>query len=331
MTDIAHHRFITTVLPMNRSYEIDEAAWRRLLRYFLAIPEVVSKGGLCINPEAGEVFYLSREEKRRVLEIAMEEVDGKLPIVAGIFGLTTRETIDCARDARDLGAQALFVFPPQGMIDVSTAWNPTDYPEIWIDMLNSVAREVDLPMITHPTAAGSPPLFGQGIPLAATRNICSQVPNIVGWKMLYPYPGYRVIAEALKTLDRPVAVMGALAHFFHEYHMMGMLDGTMSGFWNYAAEPMVKHLDALDKGDHQAALSIWRAGLVQLHEAVGDRGRLHIRYKVATWLRGLIPSPIMRPPLPLPRQSEIDLLYAALKAAGLDVIDQRDTKIGLRA
>jgi len=38
----------------------------------------VRAGGLCINPEAGEIFYLTRQEKRRVLEIAMEEAHGKV-------------------------------------------------------------------------------------------------------------------------------------------------------------------------------------------------------------------------------------------------------------
>jgi dihydrodipicolinate synthase/N-acetylneuraminate lyase len=329
MTTIAHRRFITSVLPMTREGEIDEAAWRRLLRYFVSDSRVRDLGGLCINPEAGEIFYLSREEKRRVLEIAMEEAHGKLPIVAGVFGLSTRDTVECARDAKALGAQGLFVFPPQGAIDVSTAWNPVEYPEIWIDMLKAIAAATDLPMIAHPTAAGSPPLFGQGMPLAATLKICRAVPQIAGWKMLYPYPGYRVVAEALQALDRPVAVLGALANFFHEYRAVGLFDGTMSGFWNYALEPMLDHLEAWDRGDASQAATIWNGGLRQLHDVVSDRGRLHIRYKTATWLRGLIPNPYMRPPFPLPRQSEIDAIHDALLAAGLSAIDKADTRIGL--
>jgi dihydrodipicolinate synthase/N-acetylneuraminate lyase len=331
VSKIAHRRYITTVLPMTREGEIDESAWRGFVRYFADNRRVQEKGGLCINPEAGEIFYLTREEKRRVLEIAMEEIGGKVPVVAGVFGLSTRETVESARDAKALGVDALFVFPPQGAIDVSTAWNPTEYPEIWADMLNEVARAVDLPMIAHPTAAGSPPLFGQGLPLQATLRLCRDVPNIVGWKMLYPYPGYRVVAKALQRLDKPVAVMGALANFFHEYRAVNLFDGTMSGYWNYALEPMLDHLEAWDRGDVAAATRIWDGGLLDLHEAVSDRGRLHIRYKTAAWLRGLIPTPYMRAPLPVPRQTEIDQLYVALKNAGLSVIDRKETQLGRAA
>ncbi|VCU69572.1 4-hydroxy-tetrahydrodipicolinate synthase [Pigmentiphaga humi] len=330
MDRLAFKRYITTVLPMHRDGEIDEHAWRQLLRYFLKDRRMAKHGGLCINPEAGEIFYLSREERRRVLEIAMEEIDGKVPVACGVFGLTTKETVESAQDAKALGAQVLFVFPPQGAIDVGTAWNPTEYPEVWTDMLNAIARATDLPMIAHPTASGSPPLYGQGIPLNAALRFCRDVPSLVGWKMLYPYPGYRTVAHALRQLDRPVAVLSALGNYFHEYRAMGISDGTMSGYWNYALEPMLDHMEAWDEGNAEKAAKIWNGSLLQLQEAVSDRSRLHIRYKVATWLRGLIPTPYMRAPLPVPRQQEIDMLHAALQASGLSVIDKSETQLGLR-
>ena len=83
--------------------------------------------------------------------------------------------------------------------------------------------------------------------------------------------------------------MGALASRFHEYKATGMLDGTLSGFWNFALEPMLDHLEAWDAKDIDKARQIWDGGLVQLHEYVADMGRLHIRYKTASWLRGLFP------------------------------------------
>ena len=73
-----------------------------------------------------------------------------------------------------------------------------------------------------------------------------------------------------------------------------------------------------------AARSIWDGGLVQPHEYIADRGRLHIRYKTATWLRGLIPNPFMRSPKP--KQAEIDALYGLLKALRFKLIEARETK-----
>src|SRR5215470_5758762 len=286
---VGDHLYVAVLLPFDRHMKVDEPAYRRFLRHFLDNKQFVrAGGGLCINPEAGEIFYLSRQEKRRVLEIAMEEVQCKVPVIAGTWALTTDEQVETARDCMTLGVDGIFV--------------------------------------THPVGGAKPPFY-PGLPLQATLRICREVPNIVGWKMTYMYDGFRLIANGLRGLDRHVAVMGALASRFHEYKATGYFDGTLSGFWNFALEPMLDHLEAWDQKDIDKACKIWNGGLVQLHEYVADMGRLHIRYKTATWLRGLIPNPFMRSPMPKPRQDEIDTLYRLLKAANMPVIDMKETRL----
>jgi dihydrodipicolinate synthase/N-acetylneuraminate lyase len=324
---IGHHLYVAVLLPFDRQMKVDEPAYRRFLRHFLDNDKFVrAGGGLCINPEAGEIFYLSRQEKRRVLEIAMEEVQGKVPVIAGTWALTTDEQVETARDCKALGVDGIFVTPPGGAQDVTSCWDADNYPEIWLDQIIAQDRAVDLPMVTHPVGGAKPPFY-PGLPLQATLRICREVPNIVGWKMTYMYDGFRLIANGLRGLDRHVAVMGALASRFHEYKATRCFDGTLSGFWNFALEPMLDHLEAWDQKDIDKACKIWNGGLVQLHEYVADMGRLHIRYKTAAWLRGLIPNPFMRSPMPKPRQEEIDSLYRLLKAANMPVIDLKETRL----
>lgn len=323
MPTVADRYYAAILLPMTESLKIDEPAYRRFIQYFLRDPRFVASGGLCVNPEAGEIFYLTREEKRRVLEIAMEEAHGKVPIIAGTWALTTQETVETARDVKALGADGIFVTPPGGAQDVTYCWDSATYPEIWGDQIKAQDRAVDLPIVTHPVTGSAPP-FSPGLPLQATLQLCREIPNIMGWKMTYGYDGFRIIAQGLRSLNRHVAIMGALASRFHEYNATGLFDGTLSGFWNFALEPMLDHLEAWKRRDFEAAYKIWNGGLVQLHEYVADMGRLHVRYKTAAWLRGLIPNPFMRPPMPQPRQVEIDRLYELLKAAGLSVIDKKE-------
>ncbi len=326
MTSIADRLYTAIMLPYDGKLKIDEPAFRRFIRYYLAEPRFLRQGGLCINPEAGEIFYLTRLEKRRVLEIAMEEAYGKVPIIAGTWAITTEETVETARDAKALGAQGIFVTPPGGAQDVTSCWDADNYPEVWLDQIKEQDRAVDLPIVTHPVGGAKPP-FNPGLPLGATMKICREVPNIVGWKMTYMYDGFKIIANGLRSLDRHVAVLGALAVRFHEYKACGTFDGTLSGFWNFALEPMLDHLDAWEKKDVALATKIWDSGLYQLQDYIADMGRLHIRYKTATWLRGLIPSPFMRPPMPKPRQEEIDTIYRLLKNLGLAVIDRKETRL----
>jgi dihydrodipicolinate synthase/N-acetylneuraminate lyase len=323
---IADRYYVAILLPMTESLQIDEQAYRRFIQYFLREPRFLKMGGLCINPEAGEIFYLTRAEKRRVLEIAMEEAHGKVPIFAGTWALTTEETVATARDAKALGADGIFVTPPGGAQDVTSCWDSDMYPEVWADMIKAQDKAVDLPIITHPVSGSRPP-FSPGLPLNATLQICREVPNIVGWKMTYGYDGFRIIAKGLRSLDRHVAILGALASRFHEYNATGIFDGTLSGFWNFAFEPMLDHLEAWKRRDLEAACKIWDGGLVQLQEYIADMGRLHTRYKTAAWLRGLIPNPYIRPPMPLPRQVEIDTIYDLLKSLGLSLIDKSETSL----
>ncbi len=317
-----HRLFVTPVLPFAHDGSIDEPAYRTFLRYFLTEEYLAAGLAVIANSEAGELFYLDREERQQALAIVTEEVAGRAPVVAGVVGVTTAEFVKCAKDAAAGGADGLFVFPPVGAQDVTSCWNADLYPEIFIDVLTAVADEVDLPMIIHPVAqmtAG----YGVGLTSKVTAAILREVPQVVGWKMTYNYDGYRTITDLIRSQDRPVEVLGAVAKYFHENLLNDAMDGTSSGAWNYALEPMMEHIQAWRSRDLERASKIWNGGLRQLQEHVfSDFGRLHVRYKTAAWLRGLIPSPQMRPPMPKPRLAEVEDLIVRLQAAGLAVIER---------
>lgn len=315
--------YVAIITPYkDNTYEVDEGQLRAFLRVFLQ-PKCVDAGiGIVINPEAGEIFYLTREEKRRNVEIALDEAKGRVPVFAGVIDNTTAGTVDVALDAKKSGVDGLFMIPPMGAIDITTSWNPQKYPEVWIDVVKEVVRGVgDMPMICHPTATPSIP-YGIGLPLEPTIRMCKEIKNIIGWKMTYNYDGYRTIVRALRRLDRHVGIFGAASIYFHENLASGQFDGTVTGAFNYALEPMMDHIMAWRKGDIKEACRIWDAGLAELQEYIySDYGRLHIRYKAATWLRGYISNPFMRPPIPKPRKDEIQLLRDLFVKAGMNVID----------
>ena len=326
--------FVTPVLPFRQDGSIDEEAYRAFLRRFLT-PEYLDAGMAVIaNPEAGELFCLDDAERRRVVEIVLEETAGRAPVLAGVVHVTTAGTVRVAREAAALGVDGLFAFPPIGAGDITQSWDSDRYPEVLIDLLQAITAEVDLPMMMHPVGKTSA-AYGVGLSAPVTRRVVDEVPNVVGWKMTYNYDGYRAVTRALREADRPVAVLGAVAKYFHENLASGAFDGTASGAFNYALEPMMDHIAAWRRGDVEAATAIWSNGLARLQEYVfSEFSRLHVRYKAAAWLRGFIPSPLMRPPMPRPRRSELDELARLLAAAGLSVrakdeIDETAGRLGL--
>lgn len=314
--------FVTPVLPFLETGEIDETGYRSFLRHFLS--HVDDGIALIANPEAGELFTLDYDERRQVVQAVLDETAGRAPVLAGVVDVTTAGAVRTARDAAELGVDGLFVFPPIGAGDITQSWDAEAYPEVLVDLLHAITAEVDLPIVVHPVGKTTP-AYGVGLPSAAVRRVCEQVPQVVGWKMTYNYDGYRAVTRTLRELDRHVAVLGAVGKYFHENLANGAFDGTSSGAFNYALEPMLDHIAAWRRGDVRRATEIWQGGLAQLQEYVfADFGRLHVRYKAATWLRGLIANPAMRAPMPLPRLAEVTRLAELLRACGLEVIGKEE-------
>jgi dihydrodipicolinate synthase/N-acetylneuraminate lyase len=312
--------------PFKENFEVDESALRKHLQYFMQpkFKDNKCSSGIIINPEAGDLFYLSRKEKRRNVEIAMEECDGKMPVFAGIFDLRTEDAVKVAIDAKKAGANGLFLFPPQGAVEVTGAWNAEKYPEIFIDFVQAAVDATGLPVIIHPVAPMTP-MYGGGLPLDPTLEMCRRIPNIVGWKMFQNYVGSVMIARALRTLERHIAILPAMSNLFHENLATGYWDGALSGSFCYAMEPMVDHITAWKNQDLGEAKRIWKSGLEDLQYYIDfEIGRLHVKYKVATWLRGMFPLPFMRRPSPWPTKEEVTTIRRLMIKTGLNVISEEE-------
>jgi 4-hydroxy-tetrahydrodipicolinate synthase len=318
--------YVAVMLPFREDYQVDEDALRTFLRYFMQpkFKDNVNGAGIIINAEAGEIFYLTREEKRRNVEIAMEECGGKVPVFAGAFDLRVEDALKVAMDAKEAGADGLFLYPPQGALEVTGGWEPDKDPEIWIDLARAQVEATDLPAITHPATPPTPG-FGPAFPLEATLKMCREIPNIVGWKMFQNYVGSVHMARALRRFDRHVAILPAMSNLFHENLATGYFDGALSGSFCYAMEPMIDHITAWKKKDLNEANKVWKSGLEDLQYYVdATLSRLHSRYKAATWVRGLIPLPFMKPPVPRPTKEEVDTIRNLMIKAGLDVISEKE-------
>ncbi|CZT15427.1 uncharacterized protein RCC_01286 [Ramularia collo-cygni] len=243
--------YIAMVLPLHADESIDEQGLRNLIRYFLEKQKSTPRLALIVNPEAGEVFYMTPEEQLLVMKITLEEVKGALPVYTGIFANTTKGLVEMARKASDLKVDGLFLMPPIGAMDITTSWDPVRYPEVFADSsIGAVTKAVPhLPILIHPTAAPTA-AYGVGLPVEATMAILEKYPQVVGWKMVYNYEGNRKISRSIRSLDRHVAILGATAVLFHENLAMGHFDGTVTGSFNYALEPMVKHIAAWERGGY---------------------------------------------------------------------------------
>ncbi|MDR2347385.1 MAG: dihydrodipicolinate synthase family protein, partial [Bifidobacteriaceae bacterium] len=83
------------VTPLDREGELLEDALRGLLDHVIA----GGVDGVFVLGSSGEAHGLGRRAKRRVLEITVEHVRGRVPVYAGVSDITTRDAVRSAREA----------------------------------------------------------------------------------------------------------------------------------------------------------------------------------------------------------------------------------------
>jgi 1-pyrroline-4-hydroxy-2-carboxylate deaminase len=120
--------------------------------------------GLVMLGSLGENVTLSREEKRAVVQSAIEAAHGRVPVLSGIAECSTRAAIDYARELERLGADGAMLLPAM-VYKADSRETLAHY--------RAVARATSLPMICYnnPLAYGvdiSPEMFAE---LAAIPNL----------------------------------------------------------------------------------------------------------------------------------------------------------------
>ncbi|WP_262271774.1 dihydrodipicolinate synthase family protein [Microvirga yunnanensis] len=124
------------ITPTDAAGCVDTAALRRLVGRLVAA-RVDSIGLL---GSTGIYMYLTRGERRRAVEAAMDESSGRIPVIAGIGALRTDEAVALARDAKDIGAAA-------GLLSAAS-YTPLTDDEVF-EHFSTVAREGGLPIVIY--------------------------------------------------------------------------------------------------------------------------------------------------------------------------------------
>jgi 4-hydroxy-tetrahydrodipicolinate synthase len=292
------------ILPFTADLSIDEPAYRAHLRWLADTPGVT---GIVANGHAAEVASLSREERKRTLAIALDEVAGACPIIAGVYSDGTAEAVELAKDARAAGAAGILLFPPTLFM-----WGAQAKPDMVLRHYSEVAS-VGIPII----AFEYPPASGIGY-LPETLARLAQVPQVVGVKdWSNDIVSFEQNLRAVRGTGRPVAVLSSFTMSLMASFLLGA-DGAISGMGSVTADLQAELFAACQKGDLDGARRIndRLEPLVRVFYAPPFVD-MHNRMKEALVLLGRIPAAHVRPPLtPIPA-SERDAIARALEAARL--------------
>jgi 4-hydroxy-tetrahydrodipicolinate synthase len=293
------------LLPFRADLSIDEPAYRRHLRWLADTPGVT---GLVANGHAAEVASLDREERRRALAIALDEVAGRLPVVAGVYTDGTAEAVRLAKDAGAEGAAGILLFPPTLFM-----WGAQEKPDMVIRHVSEVAAGADLPIIVFEY----PPVSGIGYASETLARLCD-IPQVAGVKdWSNDIVAFERNLRAIRATGRPVAVLSSFTTSLMSSFLLGA-DGAISGMGSVVADLQADLFDACRKGDLEEARRINDRldPLVRVFYAPPFVD-MHNRMKEALVLLGRIPAAHVRPPLtPIP-DHERAAIRAALSNSGV--------------
>ncbi|MFP4416592.1 MAG: 4-hydroxy-tetrahydrodipicolinate synthase [Fibrobacterota bacterium] len=100
--------FVAVVTPLDTNQQLDEAGLRRNVDFL--IDNGVS--GIVPCGTTGESATLSWEEHNKVVDIVIDQVKGRVTVVAGAGSNNTAESIEAARHAKEAGADAILCITP---------------------------------------------------------------------------------------------------------------------------------------------------------------------------------------------------------------------------
>jgi len=144
--------------------KIDEERLRNLVNFCLEL----GVNGVVPCGTTGEFVNLTVEERKQVIKTVVDEVNGKVPVVAGTGASGTLEAVEMAKYAKDVGADAVLVVTPFYL-------KPTNRGVY--QHYHTIASKVDIPLILY----NIPQCTGVWLTWQMVEDL-ADVPNIVGLK-----------------------------------------------------------------------------------------------------------------------------------------------------
>jgi 4-hydroxy-tetrahydrodipicolinate synthase len=99
---------VPVVTPFHRDETLNERGLRRLIQYLIA----QGVHGIFTCGSQGEFHTLTLDERKRILEVVVEEVHGQVLVLAHTGAITTRESIELTKHAGGAGADAVSLITP---------------------------------------------------------------------------------------------------------------------------------------------------------------------------------------------------------------------------
>ena len=286
--------------PFLSSGDVDEASLRRVIDLFVD----AGVNGVTALGVTGEVARLDDTERRRVLEVTVEQVRSRIGVVAGTTAEGTRTCIAHSRHALAAGATAVMVSPPR---------MPKLNSEAVVRHYKALADAVDIEIVVQ----DYPPMSGFAMEPPLLARIAREIPRARTIKLEDPPTPFKTSRIIEAAGDIPVRIFGGLGGVFLLEELLAGATGAMTGF---AFPELLIKIVSLFRAGHvdEAADAFYRVVPLmrfEFQEGIGMAIRKEVLHR-----RGALTSPALRAPaaaLDEHTRAALDRVMAWVEAEGL--------------
>lgn len=284
---------VALVTPMHLDGSVDWQALSRLIDWHIE----QGTDGIVAVGTSGESATLAMDEHKMVIKACVDQVAGRIKVIAGTGANSTTEAIELTDVARDVGADACLLVTPY--------YNKPTQEGLYQHYM-AIADTVDIPQILY-NVPGRTACDMQN----ATVVRLAEHPNIIAIK-----DATGDIARGKELIDavgERMAVLSGDDATAMELMLQGG-KGNISVTANVAPAAMKKMCDAAMAGDRDGATAA-NASLLALHERLFvESNPIPVKWAMAEM--GLMENGIRLPLTPL-SESAYPQVREALKLAGL--------------
>lgn len=214
------------ITPFDEDEQFDESRMRNCIDFLIGR----GVGALYTTGSTGETFLMSPDERARVVEVVVDQVAGRIPVIAHVGAIGTHLSVDLAQRAQAAGVDAISSVPP-------FYW-PFTADQV-VNYYTDLTKSTDLPMVVYNIPLAGVLGFDQIARLAA-------IPGVGGIKYTAP-----TVFDYLRIKEE----VGADFRIFSgsdELAMAGLgfgADAIIGSFYNMIPEVFIALFDAVAKND----------------------------------------------------------------------------------
>ena len=194
--------FVPHITPFTKNGKLDQNLLKTCVQHWLQS----GASGLVSCGSNGEAPYLSREERKAVIETVVDEVNGKVMVIAGTGSMSTQETIAYTKDAEDIGVDAALVVTP--------FYFKLSNREI-LEHYKTLVRSVNIPIILY----NVPKFTNYSLEPNIIFQLASEFDNVIGMKDSSGNIG--AITETIRLVGDRISVLAGTAEVVLPTLMLG--------------------------------------------------------------------------------------------------------------